>query len=157
MAFCRARSMPDARQQAILGTAGPRPIFARLGNSLLTVDVVIGTLSFVASPTLSLIPRSYLIQGVLSGISGLSDMVPAFLPIGYGPISNCRSCGGEGNAYRRCRRASRDCRLLLPYDFRLAEFDPHIDGTRALDTANTLRIGAIAAAIRFAATSQSKV
>lgn len=46
-----------------------RLILAKLTASLLTVGVMIGTLSFAASLTPSLIPRSYLIQGVLSGLS----------------------------------------------------------------------------------------
>lgn len=53
----------------MLGTSRLRLILAKLTASLLTVGVVIGTLSFAASLTPSLIPRSYLIQGVLSGIS----------------------------------------------------------------------------------------
>ena len=46
-----------------------RPILARLSNSFLAIGVLAGTLAFAASLTPSLIPRSYLIQGVLSGIS----------------------------------------------------------------------------------------
>src|SRR6185312_2916507 len=53
----------------MLGTSGLRLILAKLTASLLTVGVMIGTLSFAASLTPSLIPRSYLIQGVLSGLS----------------------------------------------------------------------------------------
>lgn len=46
-----------------------RSILAKLTTSFLTIGVMIGTLSFAASLTPSLIPRSYLVQGVLSGIS----------------------------------------------------------------------------------------
>ncbi|MFI0847257.1 alpha/beta hydrolase [Mesorhizobium sp. IMUNJ 23232] len=53
----------------MLGATGLHPILARLGSSFLAVGVLVGTLSFAASLTPSLIPRSYLIQGVLSGIS----------------------------------------------------------------------------------------
>lgn len=42
---------------------------ARLANSFLAIGVLTATLSFAASLTPSLIPRSYLIQGVLSGLS----------------------------------------------------------------------------------------
>jgi len=41
----------------------------KLAGSLLTVGILAGTVAFAASVTPSLIPRSYLIQGVLSGIS----------------------------------------------------------------------------------------
>jgi uncharacterized membrane protein len=48
---------------------GLRPILARVANSFLTIGVLVAALAFAASLTPSLIPRSYLIQGVLSGIS----------------------------------------------------------------------------------------
>lgn len=52
---------------------------ARLGNSFLTIGVLTGTLAFAASLTPSLIPRSYLIQGVLSGLSAASGYGIGFL------------------------------------------------------------------------------
>jgi uncharacterized membrane protein len=51
------------------GASGLPPILARLANSFLAIGVLTATLSFAASLTPSLIPRSYLIQGVLSGLS----------------------------------------------------------------------------------------
>ncbi|GGE55313.1 membrane protein [Agaricicola taiwanensis] len=42
---------------------------SKLGHSFLTVGILLGSLAFAASLTPSLIPRSYLVQGVLSGIS----------------------------------------------------------------------------------------
>jgi uncharacterized membrane protein len=52
-----------------------RAIPGRLVHSFLTAGILAGTLSFAASLTPSLIPRSYLVQGVLSGMSAA---------IGYG-------------------------------------------------------------------------
>ena len=46
-----------------------RAILDKLAHSFLAVGILAGTLSFAASLTPSLIPRSYLIQGVLSGLS----------------------------------------------------------------------------------------
>ena len=46
-----------------------RAILNKLAHSFLTAGILVGTLSFAASLTPSLIPRSYLIQGVLSGLS----------------------------------------------------------------------------------------
>lgn len=46
-----------------------RAILGKLAHSFLTVGILAGTLSFAASLTPSLIPRSSLVQGVLSGIS----------------------------------------------------------------------------------------
>lgn len=43
--------------------------FWRIGRSLCSVGVLIGTLFFAASLTPSLVPRSFLLQGVLSGCS----------------------------------------------------------------------------------------
>jgi uncharacterized membrane protein len=46
-----------------------RALLSKLAHSFLTVGILAGTLSFAASLTPSLIPRSYLVQGALSGIS----------------------------------------------------------------------------------------
>ena len=84
--------------------------------------------------TPSLIPRSYLVQGVLSGFSaalGYGIGVLAFWLWTYLELPQLTGPNPEGDENCSRRRVRRDCRRLPLEDPGVAEFDPHTDEPRS--------------------------
>ena len=104
----------------------------RLWRSLSAIGLVLGTLFFAAALTRSLVPRSYLIQGLLSGFSfsvgyAIGVLIRSLwryleLPAPTERLVEPHQARGRAIVRGRC-----DC---LPMEVgRLAGFDPRPDGT----------------------------
>ena len=119
-------------------------------TSFLTAGILAGTLSFAASLTPSLIPRSYLVQGGLSGLSAahrLRHRRSCLVAVDLSRISPAAGPGPEGDENCGRRRVRRDCRRL---PWKTLEWQNSIRvlmDIAPLDTASPLKTGAVAVAV----------
>jgi uncharacterized membrane protein len=127
-----------------------RAILGKLAHSFLTVGILAGTLSFAASLTPSLIPRSYLIQGVLSGLSaalGYGIGVLAYWLWTYLELPQLR-----GRTLKAARIAAVCACVVIAAVFlwKTLEWQNSIRvlmGLAPLDTASPIKTGAITVAV----------
>lgn len=127
-----------------------RAILGKLAHSFLTVGILAGTLSFAASLTPSLIPRSYLVQGVLSGISAAIGYGIGIL--GYWLWAYLELPQLQGRALKAARIAVVGACLVIGAIFlwKTLEWQNSIRTLMSLaplDTASPLMTGAVAAVV----------
>lgn len=125
-------------------------ISSKFAHSFLTVGVLAATLSFAASLTPSLIPRSYLVQGLLSGISAaIGYGIGVF---GYGLWTYLELPQLKGRALQTARTVVVGACIVIASVFlwKMLEWQNSIRilmGLIPLDTASPLMTGAVAAVV----------
>ncbi|NKX16762.1 hypothetical protein HGG75_18650 [Ochrobactrum pseudogrignonense] len=67
--------------------------FYRFRHSLSGIGLALGTLLFAAALTPSLVPRTYVMQGILCGVAFGSGYGRAYFGVGSGTIWSCPSRG----------------------------------------------------------------